>query len=82
MILNGHHRWAVALRLGYSNIPVKIVNLTHESDIKQILSNSTHDKRVTMDLDEVVFLTQPIQTCVQKKNRLFHLIRCIKIDYV
>ena len=55
MILNGHHRWAAALRLGYSNIPVQIVNLTHESDIKRILSNSTHDKRVTMDLDEVVF---------------------------
>ena len=31
MILNGHHRWAAALRLGQPEIPVKIVNLTHEA---------------------------------------------------
>ena len=58
MILNGHHRWAAAMRLGYKKIPVKIVNLTQESDIKKQLSRTTNTKRVTFDLDEVVFLTE------------------------
>lgn len=55
MILNGHHRWAAALMLGYSKIPIQIVNVTHKSDIKEILRNSKHNRRVTLDLDEVVF---------------------------
>lgn len=55
IIVNGHHRWAAAMRLGVKKVPVKIVNLTHESDIKMILANSKHDKRVTIDLDEVIF---------------------------
>ena len=55
LILNGHHRWAAALRLGYSRIPIRIVDLTRDTDIKTILKNTRHDKRVTLDLDEVVF---------------------------
>lgn len=55
LILNGHHRWAAALRLKFKKVPVKIVNLAQESDIKKILENSNHDKRATFDLDEVVF---------------------------
>ena len=55
LILNGHHRWATALKLGYSRIPVEIVDLTQEMDIREILKKSKHDKRVTLDLDEVVF---------------------------
>ena len=55
LILNGHHRWAAALRLGFSRIPVEIVDLTQEMDIKAILQGSRHDKRVTLDLDEVAF---------------------------
>lgn len=55
LILNGHHRWAAALRLGFSRIPVQIVDLTSEMDVKAILENTKHDKRVTLDLDEVVF---------------------------
>ena len=54
-ILNGHHRWAAAIRIGAKNIPIQIVNVTHNQEIKDILRNSTHDKRVTMDLDEVIF---------------------------
>ena len=54
MILNGHHRWAAALKLKLPKIRVEIVNLTQESDLKQMLRNATHDKRVTLDLDEVV----------------------------
>ena len=55
MILNGHHRWAAAMRMGFKKIPVELVDLTQEMDIKTILKNTKHDKRVTLDLDEVVF---------------------------
>lgn len=55
MILNGHHRWAAAMRAGISKIPVKIINLTMETDIQKMMEKSVHDKRVTLDLDEVVF---------------------------
>lgn len=55
LILNGHHRWAAAKRMGYKKIWVQIVNLTQESDIKKRLSASKNDRRVTLDLDEVVF---------------------------
>ncbi len=57
MILNGHHRWAAAMRVGFKTVPVKIVNLTQETDILKMIQNSTHDIRVTLDLDEVVFCT-------------------------
>lgn len=39
-------------------IPVKIVNLTHEADIKKMIENCRHDKRVTLDLDEVIFCSE------------------------
>ena len=55
MILNGHHRWAAALQLGFRRIPIEIVDLTQEMDIRNILRYSKHDRRVTLDLDEVVF---------------------------
>ena len=55
MILNGHHRWAAAIRAGMKRVPVAIVNLTQETDIEKMLQTSKHDKRVTLDLDEVVF---------------------------
>lgn len=55
LILNGHHRWAAAMRCGIKRVPVKIINCATESDIKTILEKSQHDKRVAIDLDEVVF---------------------------
>lgn len=55
MLLNGHHRWAAALRTGYNPVPISIVNLTQEKDIERMIRNSRHDKRVTLDLDEVAF---------------------------
>ena len=58
MILNGHHRWAAALRTGQAKIPIRVVNLTHEEDVKKILENSTHTRRVALDLDEVIFRTE------------------------
>lgn len=55
LIMNGHHRWAAAMMLDIKRIPVRIVNLTHEDDIKRMLRNAKHDKRVAIDLDEVIF---------------------------
>ncbi len=55
MLLNGHHRWAAALRTGMERVPIHIVNLTQETDIEAMLRRSKHDRRVTLDLDEVVF---------------------------
>ena len=56
MILNGHHRWAAGMRIGFTKMPVTIVKLTQEKDIENMLRASKHDKRVTLDLDEVVFV--------------------------
>ena len=78
LILNGHHRWAAALQLGYPSIPVEIVDLTTETDIREILKSSNHDKRVTLDLDEVVFAKGdapaekplPFPTCKVYKERI------------
>ncbi len=55
MIINGHHRWAAALMMGRPKIAVKIVNLTHENDIRKMISRGRNNRRVTLDLDEVVF---------------------------
>ena len=55
LLLNGHHRWAAALRLGIKKVPVSIVNGVFESDIRVMLENSNHEKRATLDLDEVIF---------------------------
>lgn len=54
-LLNGHHRWAAAMRLGIKRVPVRVINTTKESDIKNVLESSDHDRRVTIDLDEVLF---------------------------
>ena len=59
VILNGHHRWAAAMRSNIKKLPVQIVNLTQETDVRKMLEMSRHDKRVTFDLDEVIFSEDP-----------------------
>lgn len=54
MLLNGHHRWAAARSIGFKTVPVSIVNLPQETDVKKMVDRSTHDKRVTLDLDETI----------------------------
>ncbi len=58
MVLNGHHRWAASMRLGIRWIPVSIVNTAGADDIRKMLEESKNNKRVTFDLDEVVFCHQ------------------------
>ena len=55
MILNGHHRWGAAVQTNFNPLGISIVNLTQETDIERMLSRSRHNKRVTLDLDEVIF---------------------------
>ena len=57
MLINGHHRWAAYYTIGRRRAPVKLVNLTHDADIKEMLNGAVHDKIVSFDLDEVVFTT-------------------------
>ena len=57
-ILNGHHRWAAVMRIGQDSIPIRIVNMTHEEDVKRILEHSVNTKRATLDLDEVIFRSE------------------------
>ena len=59
MLLNGHHRWAAAKRIGLKKVPVKIVSLTEEKDVKEMLEGSSNEKRITLDLDELVFCNGP-----------------------
>ena len=73
MILNGHHRWAAAVRLGYKKIPVKIVNLTQTEDIYDMLRRAKNSRRVTLDLDEVVFCREDSEEA--EKALPFHLKR-------
>ena len=71
MILNGHHRWAACLRSGIDKVRIEIVNATHEADIRSMLQATDNHRRVTLDLDEVVFRPQGDKAV--EKRRLFAL---------
>ena len=58
MILNGHHRWGGAIQAGIDTLPIRIVDLTQKNDIQNMLRNSGSARRVTLDLDETVFLPE------------------------
>ncbi|SEK48700.1 ParB-like nuclease domain-containing protein [Butyrivibrio sp. ob235] len=72
LILNGHHRWAAARNAGLQNVPVEIVNLTQEDDIRKMLKKSDRQKRVTFDLDEVVFADEGSDCEVLKRSLFSH----------
>ena len=40
LILNGHHRWAAALRVNVYRVKVKIVNLTQVADIRRMITQN------------------------------------------
>ena len=54
LILNGHHRWAAALRLGVKTVPIHIINLAQAADVRDMLKSSANNKRAVFDLDEVL----------------------------
>ncbi len=55
MLLNGHHRWAAALMLKEKTVPVSVTNLTSASDILGKMNKTDRNKRVSINLDDVVF---------------------------
>lgn len=69
MILNGHHRWAACVRNQVDKMYVEIVNTTHETDILSMLRATDNHRRVTLDLDEVVFRAAGDQAV--EKRRIF-----------
>ena len=40
MLLNGHHRWAAAVRLGEEKVPVRIVNLTTLNEVQKMIRDA------------------------------------------
>ena len=65
MILNGHHRWGAAIQAGMPRLPVRIIDLTQEKDVRKMLNAAGFDRRVTLDLDEVV-LRPESDPCLEK----------------
>lgn len=54
MLLNGHHRWLAASRLGMESLPVKLVDVVTEEHIHQAINKSNNRMCVSFDLDEVL----------------------------
>lgn len=54
MILNGHHRWMAARRIGLKAIPVHIVNVSTDEEIISAVNSSSRNMCVSFDLDEVL----------------------------
>lgn len=54
VLLNGHHRWMAAYRVGLKRVPVQVVNVTPEDEIFAAIRNSDKEMCVSFDLDEVL----------------------------
>ena len=54
MLLNGHHRWLAANRLGKKSMPVQLVDVVTEESIYEAIRNSKNNMCVSFDLDEVL----------------------------
>ena len=72
MLLNGHHRWAAYMRLGVTKkVRIEIINLTKETDIERMLQQAMNTKRVSLDLDEVVFAGEEEEASEPLRPSLF-----------
>lgn len=72
MLLNGHHRWAAYMRLGVTKkVRIKIINLTKDTDIERMLQRARNTRRVSLDLDEVVFAAEGEEASEPLKSSLF-----------
>ena len=72
MLLNGHHRWAAYMRLGVTKkVRVRIINLTKDTDIERMLQRARNTKRVSLDLDEVVFAAEGEEASEPLKPSIF-----------
>ena len=59
LILNGHHRWFAALRLGFKKLRVQIVNLVNDEDVNRMLQATTNTRIASFDLDEILLTDNP-----------------------
>lgn len=59
MILNGHHRWMAAIKLGKSRLPVEIVNVTPDHEIIALMETLKNSMCISFDLDEVLLEENP-----------------------
>ena len=75
MILNGHHRWMAARRMGLPKLPVRVINATDDQKILLELGNSDKKMCVSFDLDEVL-LTDG-ERCEKDRELCFPLNRIV-----
>lgn len=61
MLLNGHHRWLAAKRVGLVNVPVEIVNVTPEEEIISKIRKSNRVRCASFDLDEVLWTNDEVE---------------------
>ena len=55
-IINGHHRWLAANRLKMVRVPIRIVNVTTDEEIQEVLNRSENAVCASMDLDEIIMV--------------------------
>ncbi|MBQ9325591.1 MAG: ParB N-terminal domain-containing protein [Clostridia bacterium] len=84
LILNGHHRWAAAMRYNLKKVSIQIVDLTQEEDLRAMFRKAKNDKRVTFDLDEVVFCHDEKKDQMEKRlsfplNKIYKERLCLGI---
>lgn len=70
MILNGHHRWLAACRVRMKTIPVRIVNITHENEILEVMNRTKNRVCASFDLDEVILAAEGAVNIEPKPSRL------------
>ena len=69
MILNGHHRWAAAILYHLRSVPIEIVDLPSEAEVRKMYRGAKHDRLVAFDLDEVVFSSSEDPDALEKPLR-------------
>lgn len=70
LLINGHHRWFAAMRMGTKKIHVKVVNLVSEDDVERMIAGTVNDKLASFDLDEVL-LTGDAANQAELRDSLF-----------
>lgn len=70
MLVNGHHRWFAAVRMGIKKVHIRIVNLIGEEDLKRMIRKTANSKLAVFDLDEVL-LAADVENQAPIRDQLF-----------
>lgn len=54
LLLNGHHRWFAAVRMGIKKVHIQIVNVIGADDVNRMMEQTDNCKIVSFDFDEVL----------------------------